>query len=213
VTTPAAPTPRGPGPGDGLDWPAALRGPERESALERLFGMLVGVARGEVRRRSGELRIGGAEADDLAHQSAADALVRIDAKLDGFRGESRFTTWAYAFVVLEVSSAVGRHVWRRPRAVLDDDGSDAVPDRLGPSPAGEAERRELVAALRRAVVEALTPHQRRVFTAVVVQDLPIDAVAHGLGSNRNAVYKTVFDARRRLRARLAADGLIGEARR
>jgi RNA polymerase sigma-70 factor (ECF subfamily) len=175
--------------------------------------MLVGVARGEVRRRSGELRIGGAEADDLAHQSAADALVRIDAKLDGFRGESRFTTWAYAFVVLEVSSAVGRHVWRRPRAVLDDDGWDAVPDRLGPSPAGEAERRELVAALRRAVVEALTPHQRRVFTAVVVQDLPIDAVAHGLGSNRNAVYKTVFDARRRLRARLAADGLIGEARR
>jgi RNA polymerase sigma-70 factor (ECF subfamily) len=213
VTTPTAPTPPRPGAGDGLDWPAALRGPDRESALERLFGMLVGIARGEVRRRSGELRIGGAEADDLAHQAAADALVRIDAKLDGFRGESRFTTWAYAFVVLEVSSAVGRHVWRRPRAVLDDDGWEAVPDRLGPSPAGEAERRELAAALRRAVDEALTPHQRRVFTAVVIQDLPIDAVAHGLGSNRNAVYKTVFDARRRLRARLAADGLIGEARR
>jgi RNA polymerase sigma-70 factor (ECF subfamily) len=96
--------------------------------------------------------------------------------------------------------------------LLDDDGWDAVPDRLGASPAGEAERRELAAALRRAVDETLTPHQRRVFNAVVVQDLPIDAVAHGLGSNRNAVYKTVFDARQRLRARLAAEGLIAEAR-
>jgi RNA polymerase sigma-70 factor (ECF subfamily) len=212
VTTPAAPTPPRPGPEDEIDWPAALRGSEREAAFEQLFAMLVAVARGEVRRRSGELRIRGAEADDLAHQTAADALMRIDAKLEGFRGESRFTTWAYAFVVLEVSSAVGRHVWRRPRVLLDDDGWDAVPDRLGASPAGEAERRELAAALRRAVDETLTPHQRRVFNAVVVQDLPIDAVAHGLGSNRNAVYKTVFDARQRLRARLAAEGLIAEAR-
>jgi RNA polymerase sigma-70 factor, ECF subfamily len=195
-------------------WPAALRGPEREAALGRLFGMLVGVARAEVRRRGGELRLGGVEADDVAHQAAADALVRIDAKLGSFRGESRFTTWAYAFVILEVSSAIGRHVWRRAGAALTrDDGWEELPDRLAPSPGDEVERRELVAALRRAVDEALTPHQRRVFTAVVVQDLPIDAVAHGIGATRNAVYKTVFDARRRLRRRLAADGLMTERAR
>jgi RNA polymerase sigma-70 factor (ECF subfamily) len=176
--------------------------------------MLVGVARAEVRRRGGELRLGAVEADDLAHQAAADAVVRIDAKLGSFRGESRFTTWAYAFVILEVSSAIGRHVWLRTTpAPSAGDGWEDLPDRLGPSPADEAERRELVAALRRAVDESLTPHQRRVFTAVVVQDLPIDAVAHSLGATRNAVYKTVFDARRRLRQRLAADGLLAERTR
>ena len=117
-------------------------------------------------------------------------------------------------MVLEVSAAVGRHAWRRAgAAVAGGDGWEQMPDRLGPSPADEAERRELVAALRRAVDEALTPHQRRVFTAVVVQDMPIDAVAHGIGASRNAVYKTVFDARRRLRARLAADGLMTERAR
>lgn len=91
----------------------------RENALARLHGLLLRIARGEVHRRAGTLRLAGPELDDLAYQAAADALLAITAKLDEFRGESRFTTWAYRFVILEVSTKIGRHFWRRPTATMD----------------------------------------------------------------------------------------------
>jgi RNA polymerase sigma-70 factor (ECF subfamily) len=172
--------------------------------------MLPRIARSELRRRSGQLRITGPELDDLAHQAAADALLAIMAKVGQFRGESRFTTWAYKFVIFEVSAKVGRHFWASPPVRLDAEDWDRLPDRFGLEPAGEAERRELASAVRRVVDEQLTARQRQVFVAIVMDGVPLDALAVRLGSTRNAIYKTMFDARRKLRAALAANGYLDE---
>src|SRR5262252_2710471 len=187
----------------------ASTGPPREAALARLHGLLVRIAQGECRRRAPQLRITDPELDDLAHQAAADALVAITGKLGQFRGESRFTTWAYKFVIFEVSAKMGRHFWRRPTVPLGGEAWERLPDRFGFDPAQQSEWRDLLAALRRAVDEELTPRQREVFVAIVVNDVPLDALAAQLGSNRNAIYKMVFDARRKLRAALAANGYLG----
>jgi RNA polymerase sigma-70 factor (ECF subfamily) len=187
----------------------ADRGPRREAALARLHGLLVRVARREVARRGPRLAISGPELDDLAYQAAADALLAITGKLGQFRGESRFTTWACKFVILEVSTKLGRHFWRHPAVPLAAEDWDRLPGRFGFDPAQEAEWRDLLAAVRRAVDDELTPRQRQVFVAIVLNDVPLDALAIELASNRNAIYKMLFDARRKLRAALAANGYLG----
>lgn len=182
-------------------------GAGRDAALAALHARLLKIARSEVRRR--QSAVVGPELDDLAHQAADDALMAITAKLDQFRGESRFTTWAYGFVVREVSAKLGRHFWRRPSVALDADGWDQLPDRFGLQPDEHAVRGDLLQATRRAIEEELTDRQRQVFTAIAINGIPIDALADKLGSSRNALYKTMFDARRKLRAALVAGGYLG----
>lgn len=195
---------------DSAEWVRSLCGTEREqsAAHVRLHELLLRIARNEMRRRSDHLRISGPELDDIAHQAAADALVAISAKVGQFRGDSRFTTWAYKFVIFEVSNKIGRHFWRAPRVPMDAEDWARLPDRFGLETAKEAEWRDLVAALHRAVDEVLTTKQRRIFVAIVLQGVPLDALVAELGSNRNAIYKTLFDARRKLRATLAANGYL-----
>src|SRR5258708_24630838 len=122
----------------------ACTGPEREAATARLHQLLVRIARGEIRRRAHRLSITGPELDDLAYQAAADALMAITGKIGQFRGESRFTTWAYKFVIFEVSAKIGRHFWRNPAVPLDAEDWDRLPGRFGFEPAHEAEWRELL---------------------------------------------------------------------
>ena len=197
---------------ESAEWLRALagNGPPREAALARLHGLLVRIAQGECRRRAPQLRITGPELDDLAHQAAADALVAITGKLGRFRGESRFTTWAYKFVMFEVSAKMGRHFWRHPSVPLDAEDWERLPGHFGFDPAREAEWRDLLGALRRAVDEVLTVRQRAVFVAIVLNEVPLDTLVLELASSRNAIYKTLFDARRKLRAALAANGYIGD---
>jgi RNA polymerase sigma-70 factor (ECF subfamily) len=197
---------------DSAGWLRMLTGtgPAQEAALARLHEMLVRIARSEVGRRAPPLRLAGPELDDLAYQAAADALIAITGKLGQFRGESRFTTWAYKFVIFEVSAKIGRHFWRDPGVRLEAEDWNQLPDRFGFDPAQEAEWRDLLAALRRAVDEELTARQRRVFVALVLNGVPLDALVIELTSNRNAIYKTMFDARRKLRAALAANGYISD---
>jgi RNA polymerase sigma-70 factor, ECF subfamily len=192
------------------EWVAALAsdGAGRDDAVARLHGALVRVARSELNRRHGQLNVSGPELDDLAHQAAADAMVAIMARLDQFRGESQFTTWAYKFVMFEVSAKIGRHFWRRPPVALSAEDWDRLPDRFGFDPAGESERRDFVRAVRRAVDEDLTDHQRRIFMTLVLDGVPLDALAEKLGTSRNAIYKVMFDARRKLRASLVANGYL-----
>jgi RNA polymerase sigma-70 factor, ECF subfamily len=205
---------------DGLDdasaaWVSALTstGAERETALIRLHDLLVRIAAAELGRRQERSGVTGPELDDLAHQAAADAMLAILAKLDTFRGESRFTTWAYRFVILEVSSKLGRHYWvRHPAASMQEAGWERLPDRLGMDPADQAEHAEMVAVLRKAIDETLTEHQRQLFVALVLNGVPIDALADRLGTNRNAIYKATFDARRKIRAFLVANGYLPEER-
>jgi len=183
---------------------------ERDQALGRLHALLLRAADAELRRRSGPVRVEGRERDDVAHQAADDALLAIISKLDGFRGDSRFTTWAYKFVILEVSAKLGRHYWRDAPVQASDDAWERIPDRLGADPAQRTESRELAGALRRAVSEVLTERQRRVFVAIVVDGVPLDALVAELGSTRNAIYKTMFDARRKIRAHLVANGYLDD---
>jgi RNA polymerase sigma-70 factor, ECF subfamily len=189
-------------------WSLSHTGRERESAIARLHNLLLRIARSEMQRRNSSLAISGPEIDDIAHQAAADALLAITNKLDTFRGESRFTTWAYRFVILEVSTKIGRHFWRQPGISFDTEDWDRLPDVFGLQPALETEARDLVAAVQRAVDEKLTEHQRRVFVALVVNGIPLDALVVEFDTNRNAIYKTMFDARRKVRAALVANGYL-----
>jgi RNA polymerase sigma-70 factor (ECF subfamily) len=197
------------------EWISALRGTgaAREAGLARLHGLLVRVAVRELRRREAGAWISGRELDDLAHQAADDAMLAILGKLGSFRGESRFTTWAYRFVLLEVSGKLGRHYWRQhPAQHLEAGDWDRLPDRLGVGPGDLAEHADLVKAVRQAVDETLTGHQRRLFVAVVLNEVPLDALVAQLGTNRNAIYKAVFDARRKIRVFLVANGYLEDRR-
>jgi len=157
-------------------------------------------------RRRGQLgSVAGAEFNDLCEQAANDALLTILAKLEEFKGMSRFTTWAYKFVVFEVSRKVARHAGRRQPPNRDDLLWEALPDAPSPRPEDTLEQREEMQA-RSAAIGGLTERQREVFVAIAINEIPTDIVAVRLGSNRNAIYTNLFDARRRLRATLAAPG-------
>ena len=198
-------------------WLEGLRstGVEQARALERLHDLLLRAARSEARRRRHLYpEIVGAELGDLCRQAADDAVLAVIGKLDGYRGASRFTTWAYAFAIFEVSVKLRRHAWRgRSIPTADDDptwtrlaaGAEAAQSGL--------EWAELLRALRRAVGEELTPRQRAVFIAVALNDVEIDVMANQLNSTRGAIYKLLHDARRKLRRRLERDGHLEAERR
>jgi RNA polymerase sigma-70 factor, ECF subfamily len=189
--------------------------PRHEQAVARLHDVLRRAALHELHRRRTHLpALAGAELDDVANQCADDALVNILARIDDFKGLSRFTTWAYKFAIFEVSSKLARHAWKRFAPSHDDAELSELPDSLAPRPSEQAERREQLTILRKAIEADLTPRQREVFVAIALNDVPIDVLALQLGSNRNAIYKNLFDARRRLRDSLAGAGhpLTEEAR-
>jgi len=180
--------------------------PRRDETVRRLHDVLRRVALAELSRRRHQLRsITGPEFDDLAEQAAGDALVAVLDRLDDYRGLSRFTTWAYKFVVFEVSTKVARHAWRRHPPGIEAPASDELPDLLARRPEDWLEQRAQLEALSRAIGE-LTDRQREVFVAIALNEVPIDVVAAKRGTTRNVIYKNLFDARRRLRARMAAAG-------
>ena len=179
----------------------------RELALARLHALLLRVARSELRRREGRHPITGPELDDLAHQAADDALLAVRPNWAVPRGEPVHDLGVQVRGAGGLSK-LGRHFWQRPAATLDAGQWDQLPDRLGCGPMSWPRTLDLLAALRRAVKEDLTERQRRVFTAIVVDGVPLDALVAQLGSSRNAIYKTMFDARRKLRAALAANGYL-----
>jgi RNA polymerase sigma-70 factor (ECF subfamily) len=180
--------------------------PRRDQAGATLHEVLVRVACHELSRRRRQLgSIRGPELDDLAQQAADDSLMKILARLDDFQGRSRFTTWAYKFVIFEVSDTVARHAWRRHPPSRGELAFERLPDLLAPRPSERFEQCEQLEALSAAIGE-LTQRQREVFVAIALNDVPTDVLAIQLGTNRNAIYKNLFDARRNLRARMAAAG-------
>src|SRR5204862_4138356 len=177
-------------------------GAARDDAIARLHDLLLRAARFEVNRRRATLpHLRGDDFDDLAMQSADDALVAVLSKLDGYRGESRFTTWAYKFALLEAAVAMRRRAWQGREIPLEPEVWPLLADKAG-GPAQAAERRELLETVQRGIATALTPHQREVLVAVTLNDVPIDVLAERLSTTRGALYKTVHDARRRLRSYL-----------
>ncbi|MGH2408227.1 MAG: RNA polymerase sigma factor [Candidatus Limnocylindrales bacterium] len=168
-----------------------------------LHGLLLRAARHELSRRRAALSyVRGEELDDVAMQAADDALMAVLAKLDDFRGESRFTTWAYKFAVLEAGVKLRRRAWQGREVLLEPDGWDRFADRTN-SVHEQLEQAELLGALGDAIEDTLTPHQRRVFSALALNEVPADVLAERLGTTRGALYKTLHDARRKLRRELA----------
>jgi RNA polymerase sigma-70 factor, ECF subfamily len=183
---------------------------ERRAAERELHDRLLRIALAEVRRRSASTPVTGPELHDVAHQAAADAMLAILAKLAEFRGDSRFITWAYRFVILEVSSKLGRHYWRNPPVALDAAHWERLPDQLGLDPHQHAEATAILTHVRHVVDTELTPHQRRIFIAIVVDGIPLNALAEKLDLPRNTIYKVIFDARRKIRRALVAKGYLDE---
>ena len=194
-------------------WLAALSsdGPRYEQACDSLHALLLRAARFEVSRRRASLSfVRGEELDDIAMQAANDALVAVLGKLDEFRGASRFTTWAYKFALLEAGVRLRRRAWQEREVVLDsEDWMRFAHDSGGPDT--DAERSELLQAVGACISEELTDHQRRVLVALAIDGVPIDVLAERLSTTRGALYKTLHDARRKLRLALAGRGLPVEA--
>jgi RNA polymerase sigma-70 factor (ECF subfamily) len=196
-------------------WLERLRadGRDRDVAIAELREILLRAARFEVRRRCATFsQLRGGDQEDLAEQSAGDAMVAILSKLDQFRGESQFTTWAYKFALYEAAAKIRKLAWQGRELPLEAEDWSLMAD-PGPAPQGEVEMNDLLAAIREEIETGLTPHQREVLVALALNEVPIDVLAERLGSTRGALYKTLHDARRKLRAALAARGLIVDDRR
>jgi RNA polymerase sigma-70 factor (ECF subfamily) len=190
-----------------IPWVDRLRaeGAAGQTAVAELHALLLKAARFEVGRRGAELtHLRGGDQEDLAQQAADDALMAVLRKHNEFRGESRFTTWAYKFALLEAAVKVRRRAWQAREIPLADEGWAALAD---PGSAGRgAEDAELFAALREEIEGSLSARQREVLVAVALNGVPIDVLAERLGSSRGALYKTLHDARRKLREALATRG-------
>jgi RNA polymerase sigma-70 factor (ECF subfamily) len=214
----ASPPSASPSPARGLDpdsrrWLEELGGDgaARDAAIARLHALLLRAARYEVARRRRALsHLRGGDHDDLAQQAADDALVAVLAKLGDFRGDSRFTTWAYKFALYEAAVKLRRRAWQERELPLESEGWSVIAA-TGASPADQAAERELLDALQTAIAEALSGHQREVLVAITLNGVPIDVLAERLNTTRGALYKTLHDARKKLRRRLTAEGFdIGE---
>ena len=193
---------------DSRAWLSALRSPgaERDDAVARLHELLLRATRFEVSRRRAALsHVRGEELDDLALQAADDALVAVLAKLDDYRGASRFTTWAYKFALLEAGVRLRRRAWQEREVVLEPEVWPLMAD-AGQSPQGQAETNELMAAVTDSIDCCLTEHQRDVLVALALNGVPLDVLSERLNTTRGALYKTLHDARRKLRAELATRG-------
>lgn len=142
-----------------------------------------------------------------------EALVKILHNLDSFRGESRFITWAQKIAVRVAFTELRRKQWRDVslQDLLDRYGAtkiraDTLADPL-PTPEQLMSQQVVLATLERFIVEELTDRQRQALVAVEIEEMPLEEVARRMGTNRNALYKVLHDARRRLKRRMMAEGL------
>ncbi|MBW3609118.1 MAG: sigma-70 family RNA polymerase sigma factor [Actinobacteria bacterium] len=178
----------------------------RDDAVRRLHELLLRAARYEVSRRRHMLaHLRGGDHDDLAQQAADDALVAVLGKLEQFRGESRFTTWVYKFALYEAAVKLRRRAWQQRELPLEPDAWPAFASHAL-TPGEHLAESELLDALRVAIAERLTCHQREVLVAITLNGIPIDVLAERLNTTRGALYKTLHDARKKLRIELAAEG-------
>jgi RNA polymerase sigma-70 factor, ECF subfamily len=163
------------------------------------------------RRRNAFQKLTSTGIEQLAEDCAQDAVSAILGHLDQFRGDSRFTTWAYKFAVNAALIAARRERWGR--VPLDQLlGSSDLVDQIGlasealSDPQRRALQREILAAVRQAIEIHLTKRQRQALTAIVFEEIPLDELARHWASNRNALYKLLHDARRKLKAHLRDRG-------
>ena len=188
-------------------WLTALRGPEQGQALEELRALLL---RGLRAGLNGRVSL---ERQDILDDFVQDALVKIIDHLDDFRGESQFLTWAHKIAIRVAYSELRRLRWRDVSLedlLPEDNDGDFTPRVLSdaaPGPETQASRRQMMAMVEQMLIEALTERQRKVMMAVMVGGMPLEEVARRMNTNRNALYKVLHDARKRMRSALREKGL------
>jgi RNA polymerase sigma-70 factor (ECF subfamily) len=180
-----------------------LRGPQKEAALADLRGLLVRGSRAALRGRTGG-------ADPSVEDFVQEALLKVLDNLDSFRGESRFTVWAHKICVRTAFAEMRRSRWRDVSLedVLDRQG-DVAPSDPATDPERATAKSIMLANFRRLIDEALTEKQRVALLAAL-GGMPLEAIADRLGTNRNALYKLLYDARKRLKRRMEAEKLTAE---
>ena len=186
------------------EWLRDLRsdGAMGSEAIARLHALLLRATRFEVARRHSTLpHLRGDELADIATEAADDALMSVLKRLDDLRGASSFTTWVYKFALLEAAVKLRKRAWQGREVPLEPESWSLVPS-AGLEPDAELEQSELLSTLQTAIADELTPHQRRVLVALALNGVPVDVLAERLGTTRGALYKTLHDARHKLRARL-----------
>jgi RNA polymerase sigma-70 factor, ECF subfamily len=194
-------------------WLRDLRadGRVKDEAVARLHALLLRAARFECARRRPMLpHLRGNDLDDIANQAADDALVSVLARLDDFRGASRFTTWVYKFALLEAAVKLRKRSWQGREVPLEPETWSLFASG-GIGAYEEVEQSELLTTVQHAIADVLTPHQRRVLVALALNGVPIDVLAERLNTTRGALYKTLHDARRKLRRHLDELGLSVDA--
>ena len=179
----------------------------KDDAVARLHDLLLRAARFEVARRRRLLpHLRGNDLDDIAQQAADDALVSVLRRLDDYRGASRFTTWVYKFALLEAAVKLRKRAWQGRELPLEPESWELLSSGA-PGPDATAEQGELVRAVQEAIDGVLTEHQRSVLVALALNGVPIDVLAERLETTRGALYKTLHDARQKLRRHLEESGL------
>jgi RNA polymerase sigma-70 factor (ECF subfamily) len=187
------------------EWLAALRGPEKEAALADLRGLLVRGLRAALRGRMGG-------ADPSVEDFVQEALLKILDNLDSFRGESRFTVWAHKICVRTAFAEMRRSRWRDVSLedVIDRQGERAVaPSDAMTDPERATAKSMILADFRRYMEEDLTEKQRVALLAAL-GGMPLEAIADRMDTNRNALYKLLYDARKRLKRRMQVERLSAE---
>lgn len=183
-------------------------GPQRESALTELWELLV---RGLGYALAKYENVTEADIEDFAQ----DAVLKILDALDTFRGEARFTTWANKIAVHVAFTELRRRRWKDVslERMIEMPGGDLIP-RTWVDPEADTEQqalqRELLEVVRQVIAEELTDRQREALVAARIRGVPLAELAQRMDTNRNALYKLLFDARQRLQRRLLAKGLSTE---
>jgi len=189
-------------------WLDALKnpGPEQDRALAELRSMLV---RGLNYALRGWRRTAGRDFQALAEDFCQEALLRILDNLDSFEGRSRFTTWAHKIAVRVALTELRRKRWQDVSLdkLVAEDGAESTMRSEETGPETEAERSDLLAWMKRIMMEELTEKQRTAISAIAFGGMPLEEVARRLDTNRNALYKVIHDGRLRLKRRLAREGM------
>lgn len=180
-----------------------IPGSPRNKALEDLRQILIrglrSAFRGQLSRRDREF-------SELFDDFAQEALVKIVAGLDSFQGLSQFTTWAHKICIRIAFAELRRLRWKDVSldAMLD---SGKQPEVLTSEPDASGDRKDMLTWMTQAIKEELTEKQRMALQAIAFGGIPMDELARRMGTNRNALYKLLHDARLRLKQRLARDGM------
>ncbi|UGS34776.1 RNA polymerase sigma factor [Capillimicrobium parvum] len=193
--------------GESLWWWQRLHGTEplRREAIALLHERLRREAAFHIRLRVRALSaFPRSDIDDLAVEAADDALMALLRKLEDYRGDSQFWTWARRFAALEAPVSIRRRIGHDHVGIArDPDVLLNVADR-GASVADQVELRERLRTVSAAIAGSLTARQRRVMVAVAINGVAPRTLAGELCTTPGAIYKMLHDARRTLRAQVAA---------